>query len=47
MAKVAVENNMPTTEELLRDAPAHVKNRRFWHYFSPKRRRKIEWGEVR
>lgn len=45
--QMAAEHDMPTAAQLLDEAPPHIKNRRFWHYFSPKRRRKVEWGEVR
>lgn len=44
---MAEEQNLPSPESLLEDAPLFYKTRRFWRYFSPKRRRKTEWGEVR
>lgn len=43
---MAVEQKLPSPETLLADAPLFYKTRRFWRYFSPKRRRKTEWGEV-
>ena len=43
---MAEEQNLPSPETLLADAPLFYKTRRFWRYFSPKRRRKTEWGEV-
>ena len=39
-------HNLPSPETLKAEAPALYKTRRFWRYFSPKRRRKMEWGEV-
>eukprot|EP00752_Nemacystus_decipiens_P011720 g10401.t1 len=39
-------HNLPSPETLRAEAPALYKTRRFWRYFSPKRRRKMEWGEV-
>ncbi|CAN0205105.1 unnamed protein product [Pylaiella littoralis] len=42
----AEEHDLPSPETLKADAPALYKTRRFWRYFSPKRRRKMEWGEV-
>ena len=43
---MAEEQKLPSPETLLADAPLFYKTRRFWRYFSPKRRRKTEWGEV-
>lgn len=45
--KMARENNVPSPDTLLAEAPEFYKTRRFWRYFSPKRRRKMVWGEVR
>ncbi|CAN0138215.1 unnamed protein product, partial [Scytosiphon promiscuus] len=42
----AEEHKLPSPETLKAEAPALYKTRRFWRYFSPKRRRKMEWGEV-
>lgn len=43
---VAQTHDLPSPEKLKAEAPALYKTRRFWRYFSPKRRRKMEWGEV-
>ncbi|CAB1106134.1 unnamed protein product [Ectocarpus sp. CCAP 1310/34] len=42
----AQEHSLPSPGTLKAEAPARYKTRRFWRYFSPRLRRKMEWGEV-